>query len=143
MKIFMRSTTRAITPKSRLPTIPQFGRQKPVIRMCFKMTLPLFRCIEREEGDFVMLVLFGKISDDIVAISNSEKDQLNQVANTQVVAATAKMALSKMDLYANLLNQMVNTYNYFSSNPYVNTDLETASPPLPHLTTSFTNASYH
>ena len=67
--------------------------------------------------DAIMLVLFGKISDDIVAISNSEKDQFNQVANTQVVAATAKMALSKMDPYANLLNQMVNTYNYFSSNP--------------------------
>ena len=67
--------------------------------------------------DTIMLVLFGKISDDIVAISNSEKDQFNQVANTQVVAAIAKNAVSKMDLYANLLNQMVNTYNYFSSNP--------------------------
>jgi hypothetical protein len=65
------------------------------------------------------------------------------VANAQVVAATAKMALSKMDLYANLLNQMVNTHHYFSANPQLYINLETASPPLPQLTASFGNASYH
>jgi hypothetical protein len=92
--------------------------------------------------DAIMLVLFGKISDDIVAISNQEKDQFNAVANTQIVGATAKMALSKVDLYANLLNQLASTYYYFTANPQFYSSLETASPPWPLLTSAFPNATY-
>lgn len=92
--------------------------------------------------DAIMLVLFGKISDDIVAISNQEKDQFNQVANTQIAGATAKMTLSKLDLYGSLLNQLANTYYYFSANPQMYTSLETADPPLPKLTSSYVNSTY-
>lgn len=92
--------------------------------------------------DAIMLVLFGKISEDIISISNTEKDQFNQVSNTQIAGATAKMALSKFDLYAGFLNQLANAYYYFNANPQLYTNLETASPPLPALTSSFLNASY-
>lgn len=73
--------------------------------------------------DAIMLVLFGKISDDIIAISNQEKDQFNQVANTQIVSSAAKMALSRMDLYASYLNQLASVYYYFSANPSLYTSL--------------------
>ena len=52
------------------------------------------------------------------------------------------MALSKFDLYAGFLNQLANAYYYFNANPQLYTNLETASPPLPALTSSFLNASY-
>jgi hypothetical protein len=64
-----------------------------------------------------MLVLFGKISNDIIDISNIEKEQFNRVSNTQVASSTAKSALSKMDLHAACLSQLANTYYYFSANP--------------------------
>ena len=92
--------------------------------------------------DAIMLVLFGKISEDIIGISNTEKDQFNQVSNTQIAGATAKMALSKFDLYAGFLSQLANAYYYFNANPQLYTTLETASPPSPALTSSFPNASY-
>jgi hypothetical protein len=70
-----------------------------------------------------MLVLFGKISDDIVNISNNEKNLFNQISNTQIVQVTARMFLGEIDLYANLLAQLVNCYSYFTQNPDIYTSL--------------------
>jgi hypothetical protein len=89
-----------------------------------------------------MLVLFAKISDDIVNISNVEKDQFNQVSNTQIAGATAKMTLSRVDLYANIISQLANTYYYFIANPQIYTNLETDSPQFPLSTSSFVNSTY-
>jgi len=104
--------------------------------------------------DSIMLVLFGKISNDIIAISNTEKEQFNSVSNMQIAQSTANMILGRMDLFANILTQLVNTYNFFSVNPGLystecsedavsNCTSEGNDPQFPYLTSSFTNTSYN
>lgn len=44
--------------------------------------------------DAIMLVLFGKIADDIIATTNSEKKEFNQLSNNQIVQTSARMVLS-------------------------------------------------
>lgn len=89
-----------------------------------------------------MLVLFGKISEDIINISNVEKDEFNQASNNQIATATAKMTLTKIDLYGNILNQLANAYYYFNANPNIYTNLETSEPPLPLTTDLFNTVNY-
>lgn len=89
-----------------------------------------------------MLVLFGKISEDIINISNLEKEEFNTASNTQIAAATAKMTLTKIDLYGAILNQLANAYYYFNANPNIYTSLETFDPPFPLLTTDFNTTNY-
>lgn len=84
-----------------------------------------------------MLVLFGKISNDIIDISNIEKEQFNRVSNKQVASSTAKSALSKMDLHAACLSQLANTYYYFSANPQLYKVKRTALP-----TSNYDNITY-
>jgi hypothetical protein len=40
--------------------------------------------------DTIMLVLFQKISNDIIATSNSEKEQFNILSNDQIASVTAR-----------------------------------------------------
>ena len=40
--------------------------------------------------DVIMLVLFGKISNDIIATSNSEKELFNILSNDQIASVTAR-----------------------------------------------------
>ncbi len=84
-----------------------------------------------------MLVLFGKISNDIINISNIEKEQFNRVSNTQVAASTEKSALSKMDLHAACFSQLANTYYYFSANLQLYKVKRTAL-----LTSNYDNMTY-
>lgn len=92
--------------------------------------------------DAIMLVLFGKISDDIISISNIEKQQFNQISNTQVAGAVAKMTLSKIDLYGDYLNQLNNIYLYFNSNPNLYTSFETNNNYIIKLTNTFIKPDY-
>lgn len=80
-------------------------------------------CILLILTDTIMLVLFGKISDDIVSISNTEKEQFNQISNTQIAQGTARMFLSSVDFFANVLAQLASSYSYFSQNPNFYTSL--------------------
>jgi hypothetical protein len=90
-----------------------------------------------------MLVLFGKISNDIISISNTEKETFNLVSNAQIAQSTSNMILSRIDLFANILTQLVSTYTYFSANEDLKTSLESNNSQAPPLTSSFTNISYN
>ena len=89
-----------------------------------------------------MLVLFGKISNDIITISNSEKDQFNSVSNMQIAQSTSNMILTRVDIFANILNQLVNTYHFFSLNSQLYSSSEGANPQMPRFTSQFENVSY-
>jgi hypothetical protein len=92
--------------------------------------------------DAIMLVLFGKISSGIIETSQSEKDQFNELSSNQIAQVSARMVLSQIDYYANVLAQMASAYSFFSQNPSLYTSLESTSPANPPLTASFPNASY-
>lgn len=92
--------------------------------------------------DAIMLVLFGKISDDIISISNTEKDQFNFVSNTQIAGASAKMVLGKIDVLSNILTQLSSSYYYFMKNPSIYSSYEAGNSSLPKNTSQFLNLTY-
>lgn len=90
-----------------------------------------------------MLVLFGKISNDIINISDTEKNQFNEVSNTQIVQVTSRMILSEIDFYANFLTQLANAYFYFSKNPQIYTPTFGDHEQYLKNTSFFSNVSYN
>lgn len=134
----MKQTLKKISCLSKLKTwFFQLSFWKKII-----IIFTLNTCLLLILTDSIMLVLFGKISNDIISISNSEKDTFNLVSNAQIAQSTANMILSRIDLFANVLTQLVNTYSFFSENPDLYTTLQGNSSSIAAFTSSFQNVTY-
>jgi len=52
------------------------------------------------------------------------------------------MLLSKLDLYANVLAQLVNAQIYFTAHPEIYVSMESTNPQTPNLTIDYANPTY-